>query len=140
MRLIPYIPNHLGMLVPQPGQFDVQPTDVKYANELAASGPGFTGFVDGSVVFCAGRAEIWHNRYMVWAVLSENAGVHMVSITRAVKGLLNAARGDGRHEMIVRPDFAEANRWATMLGFKLHHFEERFLPDGGDANIYVRYL
>lgn len=96
-----------------------------------------TGMVGDEVIFCFGRVRQWEGRWVVWAMLSNKANRHMVSITRAAKRALLVC--SGRVELVVQHEFQEAHRWAHMLGFQWHHFEERFLPDEGDADIYVRY-
>lgn len=70
-----------------------------------------------------------------WAVLGEDAGPHMRSLTRAIRFQLDASPF-ARIEMWVDKGFAPARRWAELLGYQLRCDGQ--LPDGRDAWIYAR--
>lgn len=110
----------------------------EYASSLA-TGPAVSGILDGEVLVCIGKQKVWDDRFIIWGLLSENACKHMVAITRIARRLLLLQKGTGRHEVIVRSNFRQAHRWAELAGFRWHHHEEKFLPGGKDADIYVRH-
>ena len=143
MNIVPFDKSHIDAIIPQ----RAQASDLLMAREdessmdvITENSDALTGMVDGKPVFCIGKTKQWKGRYIVWALLSNTANKHMVAIVRACRRIIEAQRGDGRHEIIVRADFQEGCKLAKMMGFKFHHDEERFLPDGTDAKIYVRYI
>ena len=145
MKIVPLTVEHVINIKPQQRQqseLAVLPAMREYADSLMAAGPGLAGINDdGDVVFIIGKAIQWKGRHIVWSLMSHNAGKCMISIVRACRRLIESSAGDGRLELIVQADFAEGCRMANeLLGFSYHHYEEKFLPDGSDARIYVRYV
>lgn len=143
MEMIPFDPCHLDTIIPQRSQV----VDLLCSKDSMAStipkdaGPAVTGMQDGEVIFCAGSIKQWEGRHIIWSIMSRNSGKHMFSIVKAIKRLMPLYAGSGRIEVIVRADFPEGCRLVEkFFGFTFHHYEERFLPDGADARIYVRYL
>lgn len=137
MNIIPFKPEHALRIVLQDEQADMK-TELS-PEALAASGESFTAMVGDEVIAVVGRARQWDRRWVVWAMLSKNAGPHMLAVTRFTKRLLELGRMDGRMELMVKSSFSAGHRWARILGFKWHHHEEQFLPGGVDADIYVRF-
>lgn len=138
MKIMPFVPHHLSQFAPHSGHTEMVGVPLlSHAHELAAAGMAYSGVVDGVVIGCAGCAMIWPGRFVAWALLSGATGKHMVVITKAVRRALQTV--EGRIETIVSSEFKAGHRWVSMLGFKWHHHEERFLPNGGDADIYVRF-
>lgn len=143
MDIVPFSPEHIVRIKAQPAQIPdamCHGMTEAHAKNLMAVGPAVTGMVGDEIIFCLGKAEIWKNRHVVWSMMSESAGKHMIGIVRAARRLIAMQAGDGRLEVMVRAEFGEGCRFAELMGFKFHHYEERFLPDGGDARIYVRYV
>jgi hypothetical protein len=142
MDIIPFKPEHITMIDVQQAQTSddacVRRND-DYGKWLATTGPAITGMVDGRVIFCVGKAKQWEGRHIIWSVLSKDAGKYLLRITKALRRILMIQEGEGRLELIVRADFKNGCDWASVLGFEQHHFEEKFLPDGADAWIYVRH-
>ena len=143
MKIIPFEPEHVRKLNVQ----RMQAADIlangdpdAYAEALAKSGTAVTGIDGDEVVFCIGRVELWKGRHTVWALMSRSAGKKMFSIVKAIRRLIDAQTGLGRLEFYVRADFIEGCKLADLMKFKLHHYEEKFLPDGSDAFVYVRYV
>jgi len=138
MNIITFDPSHVLQFNPHAGQIEsVGMISVDRASVLAESGPAFTG-VDGyDVIGCGGIAEVWEGRYVLWALLSEDSGKHMVKITKMAQRLLMLFTG--RIEVVVRSDFALGHRWAAILGFRHHHHEEKYFPGGLDADVYMRF-
>lgn len=135
MIVVDYKPEHALRIRVQKAQQEVVLTP-EYAQSLA-QGPAMTGLVGDDPMFCIGKQMIWEGRWIVWGLLSEDAHEHMLAITRIARRMVALQRG--RHEMIVRTGFKQGDRWARILGFTWHHHEERFLPNGKDAEIYVRH-
>lgn len=144
MKFIPFEPGHIDKIVPQPRQAaDIlcSNTEANYNQKLAESGPAVTAVVGDEIVFCIGKIQQWPGRHIVWALLSKDSGKYMVRIVRALRRMIETYKGDGRLELIVRADFPQGCKLAEdVLGFTFHHYEERFLPDGSDAKIFVRYV
>lgn len=135
MMIVDFDPLHAELIVPQPLQaFEIGATS---ARELASGGPAATLVVDSRVVMCGGIVRQWEGRWILWSLLSADAGKYMVRATRYAQRLIDWRRGD-RVEAIVRSDFPQARRWAELVGLKWHHHEEKFLPGGFDAEIFVR--
>lgn len=142
MEIIPFDPSHLNTIVPQRSQV-IDLLCSRNASTTIAENPGIaiTGMHNGNVVFCAGAIKQWENRHVIWSLMSSKAGKHMFGIVKALKRLMPMYAGAGRLEVIVRADFPEGCQLIEkFFGFTFHHYEERFLPDGADARIYVRYL
>lgn len=139
MKIVPFAPEHVMGLDLQEWQSEVvSELSPSYAKSLAACGPAYTGIDGDEVIFCGGCAKMWEGRHIVWSMLSKNAGKHMVAMTRAARRLI--ALQTGRVEAAIRSDFEQGHRWAKMCGMVFHHHEEKFLPGGLDADVYVRFM
>lgn len=139
MKIVPFQPEHALTIDMQEWQADaVNEMSPTYAQSLAACGPAFTALDGDTVVACGGCAKMWADRHIIWTLLSKDARKHMTGVTRAGRRLLELQ--SGRIEAIVRSDFEQGHRWAKMCGMKFHHHEEKFLPGGRDADIYVRFV
>lgn len=110
--------------------------DSEWAENIAKAGPACTGMVGDKPVICAGAAIQNEGRAIIWAVLSQDAGPHMLSITRHVHEFLDS-RPEERLEMDVLTGFAAAHRWAKMLGFVREGTRRKFC-DGHDFDLYAR--
>ena len=110
-----------------------------YAAHLESMGGGFTGMVDGRVIVCAGCSEMWQGRAVAWALLSKDAGRHMMVLHRAVHGYMRAAPFR-RIEAWVDEGFEPGERWLKMMGFTRETPEpmQGFRPDGGACFLYSR--
>ncbi|HEY9029647.1 MAG TPA: hypothetical protein VIP05_35490 [Burkholderiaceae bacterium] len=134
VTLIPFEPHHLRLITPQPaqeGEFQEQ--------QGAPAGQAWTAVVDGLPICVGGLTEIWRGRAYAWALLTVDAGPHMLGLTREIRSTLDRATF-ARIEMVVEKDFLAGRRWAEMLGFSLETPEALrcFLPSGRDAWIYSR--
>jgi hypothetical protein len=138
MNIVNMQPDHLVGMAVQKKQLEVIGiVSPEYASDLIRLGPAFAGIVDDKVVACGGCAELWKERHMMWAILSDAAGPHLFKIKNAALRLMSMQVG--RLEAYVRTDFPEGHRFAKMCGLRWHHHEERFLPGGIDADVYVRF-
>jgi hypothetical protein len=110
------------------------------ADAMSASfGDAWTALLDGRPIACAGVVEVWSGRAYAWALLAEDAGPHMLAITRAIRCFLQRAPYR-RIEMAVTVGFDAGRRWAEMLGFQLETptAMRNYLPNGKDAWLYAR--
>lgn len=143
MKIVPFEPEHLKALTVQRQQLGdllIHGDRESYAQNLANAGVAVTGMEGDEVIFCIGRVELWKGRHTVWALMSQSAGKKMFGIVKAIRRLIDVQDGLGRLEFYVRADFKEGCKLADIMKFKMHHYEERFLPDGSDAFVYVRYV
>jgi hypothetical protein len=136
MQIVPFKPEHYALLRMQPAQASIlSQMSERDLCELARY-PSFTA-MDERPYFCGGVLPIWAGRGLLWALLSEDAGKHMVALTRGVRRFLDAQTG--RLEAAVDCDFEPGHRWVRMLGFELETPRMRaFKADGRDAAMYVR--
>lgn len=130
MHLIAFEPRHLRLIRPQAEQADGLPE--------APSDMAWTAVHDGVPLCCGGLIEVWPGRAYAWALLDRDVGPHMLALTREIRSLL-AAAPFRRIEMAVKEHFEPGRRWAELLGFRLEVLAMRYMPDGGNALIYVRF-
>ncbi len=134
--VVPLTPELLRAIVPQ----NQQRLPVEHAEALAApKGNAYAALVDGQPVAAAGVVELWTGRAHAWALIGEDAGPHMLHITRATRSFLDRLPCR-RVEMAVDAEFPQAIRWACMLGFTCETPEpmRRYTPDGRDAYLFAR--
>lgn len=93
--------------------------------------------VNGLPICCGGLIPIWAGRAYAWALLDIDAGPHMLALTRGIRSLFDATEWR-RIEMAVDSEFEAGARWARLLGFHLEHRASKYLPNGNDADIFVR--
>lgn len=130
VRLVDLEESHLGLIRPQRAQAD----EFKAAPGMPA-GRGWAALVGEHPVCIGGWTQMGPDWAYSWAVLGEDVGPHMRSLTRAIRFQLDASPF-ARIEMRVDKGFAPARRWAVLLGYKLE--ADGLLPDGRDAWIYSR--
>lgn len=134
IELIPLQSHHMRLLRPQ----DAQAHEVTPQQLNVPIGQSWTAIADGLPMCCGGLIPIWEGRAYAWALLDRDAGPHLMSLTRAIRSLLDQS-GWRRIEMTVDASFAEGERWARLLGFRRECLAAKFLPDGRDAWVYVRF-
>ena len=135
MKVVTLEACHLGAINVQPAQAE------EFAMQGGSVPPGGGwAFLDGDDVLAAyGLATKWPGVAYAWALLSADAGRHMVALTRAIRAELDAAEF-GRVEMAVDAGFPEAVRFARVLGFRCETPEpmQRYFPNGHAAYLYAR--
>ena len=136
--MVAFEPAHLHQIELQSAQY-IERTFIQpgYGEALASAGVAVTGMADGEPMVCAGVAKMWEGRGTAWLMMSAKAGPHMLTITRKVKQFLDTLEFR-RVEMDVVSTFAAGHRWATMLGFTHEGRREKYYPDGGACDAYVR--
>lgn len=141
MRVVAFRPEHVRVLELQNAQryFAGELAGDAYGRVLASSGHAFTALDGDRVIACSGCVEIWDNRAMAWALISKDAGRHMVGVHKAVAGFLACAPWR-RIEATVDVGFEAGMRWMAMLGFVRETLEpmRAYRPDGGDCYLFAR--
>jgi hypothetical protein len=96
-------------------------------------------FVDGDEVLLVGGAiEMWEGRGVLWSLLSGSIGHRFPAVHRLAQRFI-AGLPFRRLEATVDVGFTQGERWVDMLGFRLETPCMRgYLPNGGDAAMYVR--
>lgn len=141
MIVTDFKPEHLLSIEPQPAQMDAMGSlTIEHGKMfIDKGGKAVTGIADGITMFCCGYVPIWRGRWLGWSLISKYIGTKMVWMIRVMRRSLDAHDQPGRIEIIVRDNFPQGRRMAEMLGFRFHHHEEKFLPDGSNADIFVRF-
>jgi len=133
MMVVPFRPDHVMRMDVQVAQ-----TGELTAERMAAQyGHAWTAVVDDRPMCCAGLQEMWPGRAYAWALLARDAGRHMIAITRAVRAHIDRAPFH-RIELAVAAEFWPGVRWAKLLGFDLECKARKYMPNGGDAWIFVK--
>lgn len=141
IETVQFVPEHILRIDLQAAQFDtLSVIHEKYGKALAEAGPAVT-LIDGDeVLACGGMVKEWESRHAFWVMMSKNAKNHMIRITRIAKRFMRLHALSGRFEATVRSDFEEGHRWAQMMGLRYDHHEEKGLPGGIDADVYVMVI
>lgn len=134
--IIPLEPDHILELTFQPGQHAIDQTR-ETAETLAGGYRAMTAVHNGGPLACAGLIEVWAGRALAWAALDVRAGRVLTEITRRMREELDAAPFR-RVEMYVYPGFAQAARWAFMLGFEFEAVMVAGAPTGEDLLVFRR--
>ena len=141
VRVVAFRPEHVRALELQDAQrfFSGAASGVEYGQALAQSGSAFTALDGDRVIACSGCVEIWDNRAMAWALISKDAGRHMLGVHKAVAGFLAGAKWR-RIEATVDVGFEAGMRWMAMLGFELETPApmRAYHPNGGDCYLFAR--
>lgn len=114
--------------------------EIKHPEALAMPyGLSWTALDGDEPICCAGVVEVWEGRAYAWALLSEYAGPHLLTLTRVIRSRLASLRYR-RVEMAVDAGFDAGCRWAKMLGFRLETPAPMrgYLPNGRSAWLYAR--
>lgn len=138
MEVREFHPYDLEALSLQPMQADSKAlVTTQHGMALKECGDCFTATVDGNPIGCIGVVNHWEGRRYVWAYLAHDVGIHMISLTRAIKLWLKY-HGQGRLETAVDCRFDAAVRWAEMLGFEREGRMRHWSPTGDDFWLYAR--
>ena len=131
MTVVPFQPFHLEILATQGVQAaQISHVPASYAKFERPPGPCVTAFNGDRVILCGGivtTPECWIGQ--AWAVLSKDAGKHMIWINRAVKRFMEM-QDLKRIEATVDEGFFAGCRWARILGFEYEGPMRGFGPNG----------
>lgn len=141
MNIVAFRAEHLAGLQLQDAQayLSAEIALPEHGRMLERSGQCFTALVGDRVLACSGVAQVWEGRGVAWALVSREAGRHMVGIHRAVAGYLSAAKYR-RIEAWVDEGFEPGMRWLEMLGFACETPQPMrgFRPDGGACYLFSK--
>lgn len=139
MIVVPFEPEHLDRLELQYAQLGALEVlgNPSYAISLKKAGPAFSAVIDDEIIAALGIIPQWQNRAIAWGLIGAKANRHLLAVHRAVKRFLNMTEYR-RIETSVAVNFAEAHRWAQMLGFEREGTMRAFTPDGQDCDLYAR--
>lgn len=136
--------EHFGIITLQDNQkalFSHLIKDREYSIGLKNNGPAYSMINEDTLtnIASAGVIDASHGRGIAWALLSQDAGKHMVRLTREIKKFLDNC-AFSRIETTVQGDFVEGHRWAQMLGFKNETPDGmKNYCDGNTHYLYARY-
>lgn len=139
MRFEPFKVEHLKQIDLQEAQQYLRAyVDWDAAKQL--EGPWASAAIrdDGRVLACGGLISLGGSCGAMWSYLDDEAGKHMVRITREARRLLRESPYK-RVEAQADVGFDAAHRWLKALGFGEPHLKVGRRPDGGDAVEYVRF-
>lgn len=91
----------------------------------------------GCPVAIAGWSEPWNGLALVWASLGSECGRSLIPITRRIVRMFSEATHVRRFQTTVRDGFADAHRWATLLGMRRECVMRGYGPDGSDHALYA---
>ena len=141
MIVIPFKAHHIHEMTTYGGQSWVAEYIGKTgldATDYEKAGPAFSGAVDGEIIGCAGLIVCHENRALTWAVFSDRAPRHFVSIHKVALAFLNT-QAIRRIEAYVDTEFPAARRWVERLGFtcECEHMRD-FFPGGRAGALWTR--
>lgn len=100
-----------------------------YASIAQPIGPAVTARDGDHILICGGLKVEAPGRATCWALMSADAGRHLLALHRAAKRLITMQAWQ-RIEATVEEGFTPGCRWVELLGFKLEGRMERFGPHG----------
>lgn len=121
MRVERFRPYHLHLLRAQ-GVQSVQARELSHVpadcESVDPAGVALTALNGDRVLLCGGIIPARPQVGTLWALLSADAGRHMVWLHRATRRVLTLEHWE-RIEATVEEGFPEGCRWLRLLGFKL---------------------
>lgn len=137
LEIVPLEARHVWQIKPQPEQEAIV-DDVALNGAAHLLGPYSFAAVNGDeVIMCGGLMQIWDGRYILWSILSSDAGKYMIKLHRATRRAFGLVAWR-RLELYVAIGHDAGCRWANMLGFLPEGRMARFFPNGEDALLYAR--
>lgn len=139
VEFTPFRAGHLEYLVPQPAQRREHAALLASgAADLLESYVALTAWHQSRCLGMAGCLPVHRYRAVVWMLLSEDAGPHILTISRKIKRVLAQAPWK-RIEITVTATFENGQRFARLIGGKLETPEPMKLygPDGDDQYMYA---
>jgi hypothetical protein len=137
MIIEPFKPVHVHLLKAQ-GVQGAQLREVSLvplSYDSVPPGPALTARQGDRILICGGIVKQTPTRGECWALLSPEAGRHMLELTRAVKRFIEMHPWR-RLEATVEEEFGAGCRWVELLGFG---FESRLPQYGLDGETHLRY-
>lgn len=140
MKIVAFRAEHLEGLRLQPAQSHMIGMLAENGyGAMLENGPSFTALDDaGHVLICAGFDERWTGCAQAWALLSCDAGRHMIGIVRALRGYIDNVAPWHRIEAAVDVGFVAGERLLELLGFEFEGIARAYRPDGGNCTMWAR--
>lgn len=120
MRVEAFRAYHLQLLIAQgvqPAQLREISTVPRDCESFSPAGVALTALDGDRIILCGGIVPSAPQMGTLWAVLSANAGGHMVWLHRATQRVLQLQEWR-RIEATVEKGFPQGCRWLRLLGFK----------------------
>lgn len=119
MEFRPFKKGHLRFLMPQSVQRHEHAVMLtSNVGDVLEDNFALSAWDYSTCVAAAGVVPVFGHRAIAWAMLSEDAGPHMLSVVRKIKSTFPILPYR-RIEMTVRADFDAGHRLALLLGMKL---------------------
>lgn len=139
LELRPCEPGHIKFIHPQDNareDYHVMCTP-EYAG-IITDNFSISAWDGTKCIAAAGIVPIYQGRAAAWALISKEAGPHMVQLTRAIRRGL-ALDPTPRIETVVNADFINGHRWARMVGMECEcPLMRKHGVHGQDEALYVR--
>jgi hypothetical protein len=134
-------PFHIELLKAQ-GVQQSQVRQVSYvpagwANLARIPGPALTARLGDSILLCGGILPVGPKMGILWALLSAQAGAHLLTLHRATQRFI-AIDPPKRLEATVEKGFPQGCRWLELLGFRFEGEREAYGLDGETHMAYVK--
>jgi hypothetical protein len=133
LQVVVFKPFHIELLSAQgvqAGQVSQEPAS--FARVSRPPGPALTLFDDDQVLVCGGICTMSPRLGLLWALLSANAGRHMLWIHRATLRFIDTEPLQ-RLEASVEKGFGAGCRWVQLLGFE-YEGDMRGYGEGGETH------
>ncbi len=135
IEVVPFKPHHVDLLRLQGVQRAQRLSHVPAPYATVLPGPALTVFEGPKVILCGGIATTSPRMGVLWALLSEHAGRHMVFLHRATLRFIDT-EPVRRLEATCEKGFGAGARWLRLLGFSY----EGDMPGFGDnGETHERY-
>lgn len=137
----PFRPFHLSLLIAQGVQSsqarEVSHVPASYASLGRPPGLSMTVRQDEQIVLVGGITEFAPSYGLLWAVLSQEAGRHLLFLHRATRRFIDLQPWR-RLEASVEVGFPAGCRWLELLGFEYEGPLKAYGSDGEDHMRYAR--
>jgi len=133
MKIIPYKPEHLLQIRPQPNQESLERTPERAAQLSCYD--SFTGIIGDRVVAIGGLVELNPIRAYLYLIVTDDIQHQWTQLYRVARKLIAAAL-DKYVRLETMSSFPEADRWLHLIGFEFEGVMRRAGPDGEDAKMF----
>lgn len=142
LEVKPFLPEHVLAIEPrEPDKTIAASVDsLNMAKAYVERGPAWTGFWEGTPMFCAGIIMLWPGVGEGWALTTELVERYPLSFHRAASQGIDKAMIDHKiHRLqIAIPETHHVSRhWAARLKF---HAEAAMKQYGADRSDWIRYV
>jgi hypothetical protein len=135
----PFRPFHVELLKAQGVQGaqarQISHVPIGWSSVTRIAGSALTARDGDRIILCGGVVPMGPKIGVLWAVLSAEAGSHMLWLHRATQRFISIAP-PRRLEASVEKGFPQGCRWLELLGF---NFEGEMAAYGLDGETHLRY-